>query len=426
MKLTNLTVLCGLMVFTGTNGCVEHNSDAPSVGDGQVAAAAEAIEGDQGGGPPQEHKLVPEPYDIDAQLGFATDIDGDTAIVGAYRDDAAGEDAGAAHVFVRSGDQWVQQDKLVPDDLGESNYFGVSVAIDGDTAIVGANCGGAEDGGTGNCDDSPGAAYVFVRQGTSWTLQQKLKAMDDDPGDRFGRDVTIDGDTAVIGAHGDDLGGTNAGAVYVFKRTCGVWTEQLKIPGLGYKHQFGRAVKLENDKLIVGAPGRSYSSGAAYVHYRHADGPDQWGLVKEITYWKSNTGFGYDVDMSGDTVIVGFGWRWGARVYVRDLGGADNWGHQQDFVYEDVIDNRDVAIDGDVAVVGAPHADSQRGQARVWHRVQGTWTEQQVLAPSDPQAYSHFGISVAVSGSNILVGRTNIAEEGHVNKHDGAYIYPAR
>ena len=156
---------------------------------------------------------------LTASDGAATDsfgnsvaLSGDTALVGALGGDVgAFADQGSAYVFVRSGATWTQQQKLVASDGAYSDQFGVSVALSGDTALVGAP---SDDVGA---NANQGSAYVFVRNGATWAEQQKLTASDGAADDLFGIAVTLSGDTALVGAHSDDVGANaNQGSAYVF------------------------------------------------------------------------------------------------------------------------------------------------------------------------------------------------------------------
>ena len=168
------------------------------------------------------------------QFGTTVGLSGDTAVVGAFLDDhAGGMWAGSAYVFVRGGTTWSEQAKLTASDAEASDRFGRSVAVSGDTVVVGAfqdDHSGVEDAGS---------AYVFVRSGTTWSEQAKLTAGDAaelpfgpplPPGDRFGYSLALSGDTAVVGAHHDSVGGDfYAGSAYVFVRGGTTWTEQAKL-----------------------------------------------------------------------------------------------------------------------------------------------------------------------------------------------------
>jgi hypothetical protein len=146
------------------------------------------------------------------EFGISTSVSGDTVLVGAVN---KAQLAGAAYVFVRSGASWVQQAKLTASDAAAGDTFGVSVSIDGDTAIIGAN------GKSGK-----GAAYVFVRSAGAWSQQAKLNAADGAAGDNFGISVAANGDTAVVTANGKNSG---QGAAYVFIRSGATWTQQAKL-----------------------------------------------------------------------------------------------------------------------------------------------------------------------------------------------------
>ena len=169
-------------------------------------------------------------------------VSGATVVVGAPNDDDNGSNSGSAYVFVRSGISWSQQAKLTASDAAAFDFFGVSVAISGDTAVVGANF----DDGKGV--DS-GSAYVFVRSGTTWTEQAKLTASDAAALDQFGIEVSISGDTAVVGAFSDDDSGSRSGSAYVFVHSGATWTEQAKLTAsdAAIDDRFGRSVSVSGD-----------------------------------------------------------------------------------------------------------------------------------------------------------------------------------
>jgi FG-GAP repeat protein len=155
----------------------------------------------------EQVKLTAGEAAADDFFGWSVSVSGDTAVVGA-RFDAA---AGSAYVFVRSGTTWTEQQELTASDAAAGDEFGYSVAVSGNTAVVGA-IGNDDVGG------SSGSAYVFVRSGTTWTEQDKLTASDAAAGDQFGISVAVSGDTAVVGAFGNDDAGDASGSAYVFKR----------------------------------------------------------------------------------------------------------------------------------------------------------------------------------------------------------------
>jgi hypothetical protein len=186
-------------------------------------------------------------------LGGSVAVDGDTALVG-----APGElPAGAVHVFVRSGTSWTEQAVLTAGGAVAGARFGHSVSLNGDTALI-----GAERDEAGGIDS--GSAYVFLRSGASWTEEAKLTAPDGAAGDQFGYSVSLDGDMALVGIRGDNL---SPGYAYLFARNETTWTEKGKLePGDGEAgDQFGTAVSLSGVAALLGASGDGAFVGSAYV-----------------------------------------------------------------------------------------------------------------------------------------------------------------
>ena len=299
---------------------------------------------------------------VNDQFGGAVAVSGDTVVIGARledssttgvnstpNDDGTAADAGAAYVFVRNGTTWSQQAYLKPVAIGTTqtgDQFGISVAVSGDTVVVGAN---GEDSSTTGVNSTPnesasssGAAYVFGRSGTVWTQQAYLKpgaVGTTQAGDNFGTSVAVSGDTVVVGANGEDssttgvnsspndVGSANtSGAAYIFKRNGTTWSEQayLKPAAVGTTQAadaFGRSVAVSGDTVVVGANGEdsstlglnstpdesASSSGAAYVFGRSGTVWTQHVYLKPVAIGTTQTDdlFGISVAMSGDTVVVG-------------------------------------------------------------------------------------------------------------------------
>jgi hypothetical protein len=154
----------------------------------------------------EQQKLLATDGAADDSFGRSVAISGDTVIVGADQTDDAGLDSGSAYVFVRSGGVWTEQQKLLASDGAADDWFGRSVAISGDGAGRNYEAAGLDSG----------SAYVFVRSGGVWTEQQKLLATDGAELDGFGNSVAISGDTAIVGAWDNDDAGTNSGSAYVY------------------------------------------------------------------------------------------------------------------------------------------------------------------------------------------------------------------
>jgi FG-GAP repeat len=204
-------------------------------------------------------------YDL---FGISVAISGDYALIGAqYADIGSNADQGAAYVFVRSGRTWAQQAKFAPGDGAESDWFGESVAISGDYAVIGAS---HDDVSYINFNSDQGSAYIFARSGTTWTLQAKLTASDGAARDFFGTGVAISGDYAIVGAaykkNGD---ASEQGAAYVFKRSGTGWSQQRKITDNSPAYtQNGQSVGLSNGSFIIGGP---YFQGKGKVSFGTID-----------------------------------------------------------------------------------------------------------------------------------------------------------
>ncbi len=382
------------------------------------------------------------------RFGISVAVSGDTAVVGADLEDAGGAWAGAAYVFQRDeggAGNWGEVVKLTASDAQASDLFGGSVAVSGDTAVVGACC---EDAG----GLSAGAAYVFQRDeggADNWGEVKKLTASDAQAFANFGS-VAVSGDTAVVGASGVNLGG----AAYVFQRDEGGadnWGEVTKLTASDAQggDQFGANVAVSGDTAVVGASGEDAggsAAGAVYVFQRDEGGAGNWGEVEKLTASdaQADDSFGgrLGVAVSGDAAVVGAreedaGGRNAGAAYVfqRDEGGADNWGEMTKLTASDAKGGDEfassVAVSGDTAVVGAwwedawsPNINFNAGAAYVFQRDQGgagNWGELTKLTASDLQAGDWFGASVAVAGDTAVVGA--LGEDAGGDTAGAAYVF---
>ena len=367
-------------------------------------------------------------------FGSAVGISGDTIVVGASGEDSnqttitngttasadnSANEAGAAYVFVRSGTTWTQQAYLKAPNAGGGDEFGSAVAISGDTIVVGAyiedsNQTTITNGTTASADNSApqaGAAYIFVRSGTTWTQEAYLKAPNAESGDVFGRAVAISGDTIVVGALGEDSNQTTitngtiasadnsaneAGAAYVFVRSGTTWTQQayLKAPNVGGGDEFGSAVAISGDTIVVGASGEDSNqttitngtiasaddsaneAGAAYVFVRSGTTWTQQAYLKAPNA-ENGDFFGRTVAVSGDTIVIG-------------ASAEDS--------------NQTTITNGTSA--SSDNSASGAGAAYVFVRSGGTWTQQAYLKAPNAESGDSFGQPVAVSGGTIVVGAT--------------------
>jgi hypothetical protein len=365
-------------------------------------------------------------------FGNSVAISGDTIVVGARIEssnqttitngttassDNSAYEAGAAYVFRRTGNNWVNEAYLKAPNAEENDFFGYSVSISGDTIVVGAV---AEDSnqttitngtitvnGTG-ADDS-GSAYVFRRTGNTWTNEAYLKAPNAEGGDSFGVSVTISGDTIVVGAtgeasnqttitNGNTTSGNNSstisGAAYVFRRTGNIWTNEayLKAPNADADDFFGSSVSISGDTIAVGSPNEdsnqttitngttassdnsSSDSGAVYVFKRNRT---TW--TNEAYLKAPNAGpwdwFGYSISISGDTVVVG--------------------AHREAST-QTTITNGSTASSNNLAIY--------TGAAYIFRRTDSTWISEAYIKAPNSDYNDHFGYSVNISGERIVVG----------------------
>jgi len=309
-----------------------------------------------------------------AQFGWSVAATRDLAVVGASHD-ATGTKSGSAYLYARSLDgsnTWTQIKKLLPSDGQNLDEFGTAVAISGDTIAVGARL--RDDKGT----DS-GAVYVFTRnQGGAdqWGFVKKLLATDGTANDQFGTAVAISGDNVIVGAPLANVSGSfNAGASYVFARNQGganQWGQVKKLVASDTSNSdhFGGAVSISVDTVVVGAPVSGGGGGAAYVYMRNQGGADQWGFMKKIVPSDvSNGQFGTAVSISGDLIAAsapllnasGLGDSGAAYVFARNQNGANQWGQVKRLLSSDLGASdhfgSSLAINADALVVGAQLAD---------------------------------------------------------------------
>ena len=249
----------------------------------------------------QQAKLVASDGGSIDYFGQSVSLSGDTVVIGAHGDNDNGITSGSAYVFTLIGGVWTQQAKILPDDGAADNWFGFSVSLSGDTAILGA-WGESDNNGSGS-------AYVFRRSDGAWTQQAKLLSDDGAELDRFGYRVSISGDTALIGAHYRDDNGTNSGAAYVFTRSEGVWTQQAKLLASdGAAHDwFGNSVSIIADTAVIGAwrgADNGADSGSAYVFKRNGG---VWTQQAKLlpSDGEDNEKFGWSVSVIGDTAVIG-------------------------------------------------------------------------------------------------------------------------
>lgn len=245
--------------------------------------------------------LTPSERKPDDAFGYGVAVSGDTVVVGANGGNVApSTEAGAAYVFTRTGGVWSEQAKLTARDGRADDGFGYRVAVSDDTAVVSAINGEVGDG----MDE--GSAYVFTRTGSTWTEHAELGAVDGSPRDSFGESIAIAGETVVVGAPFDDVGlNPKQGSAYVFTRRAGVWTQEAKVtappPDGDVRDFFGRSVAVTPDTVAIGAH-FDEDGGSVYVFQRDRE---RWSAPRRFTASDGGGLLGNSVGLSGHTVIAG-------------------------------------------------------------------------------------------------------------------------
>ena len=371
-------------------------------------------------------------------FGGAIDMDGEWIVTGASGDDDAASSSGSAFVFRRNGGLWDFQQKLVASDAAFADFFGTSVAVSGDWIIVGAS--GRDDNGSGS-----GTAYVFEWTGTDWVERQKLVPDDIATGDAFGAAVAMSADGAVLGARLDDCADatSNCGGAYVFRLAGGVWSQEAKLvaPGGLSGDTFGNTVAMDGNVAAVTAVSADCllgggTCGAAFM-FRHDGANWDNGFKLTASDQTAGDGFGTSVAVDSGRVIIGAkgvdcglsfvncgaaylyefdgnSWTDEVRLTARIQSEADAFGQS-------------VGISGDLAVVGVQKDDCAGGIADcgslvVFRRdtTDGIWSQDNKLSSTSPVEGARFGQSVAIEGTRAAVGA---ARDSCLNASDCGAVY---
>jgi hypothetical protein len=347
-------------------------------------------------------------------LGYSVAVSGSAIVVGApiHPYSPPNQGPGAAYLFVQSGGTWSQQAELTASDGVAGDQFGSSVAMDGSTIVVGAPLHAIGS----NQIPGQGAAYVFVQSGGTWTQQTELTASDGASWDFFGNSIAVNGSTVVVGAVYHKALGINEpgpGAAYVFVANGGTWSQQAELTASdGFSDElFGASVGVSGSTAIVGATrqtvGMNVNQGAAYVFVQSGG---TWSQQAELTAAEGTAydSFGASVAVSSNTALVGAPLQGAAYVFV-NTGGT--WSEQAQLTVPGGTQNQFgtcVAVSGSTAVVGANGqtvgSNVSQGAAYVFVQSGGTWSQQAELTASDGAQIDLFGMSVAVSGSTVVVG----------------------
>jgi len=324
-----------------------------------------------------EQKIVALDAAAGDDFGESVALWGDTLVVGAPGANSSATNAGAVYIYTRVGTVWTQEGaRLVPPELAASDCFGGAVGLEQDLLV-----GGAAFHDTGLLNGT-GSAYVFSRSGTVWTQEAELLASDADQFDQFGKAVAAGTDRVLIGTPRDDDLGTNSGSAYVFARTGTVWAEEAKLNssnGSGVD-AFGTSVSLDLDRIVIGAPfadRTTVTPGSAYVFERTGSNWAEVAILMSIDFSPGDR-FGHSVDCNADTIVVG--------------APMDN------------------------------HLGVSMGSCYIFERHPTGWVQDHKLNPQVGEVFDEFGQSVATDATSIVVG--SWLDEDAAGLHQGsAYAF---
>lgn len=398
-----------------------------------------------------EVKLVAADPEKDADMGRSVAIEGDLVAVGAGAD----ESDGAVYLFRRLGKSYIQEAKLICPDDQDGAEFGRSVAIKGDMVIVGARFADVSQESGTEADlveiiPRAGAVYVFKELQGEWRCRQKINPPVPDEGSNFGRAIALQGDRLIVTARKQESDAEDDGTAYAYAFREGRWTYQLEIspssnPADGA--YFGQSIVLRGNLMVIGARndandivddnGNPVLSGAIYV-FRRIRG--DWTQIAKMTPTDGETDdqYGFSVAMAGDTIAVGArranpeGAEDAGAAYVytvkenavtlatkltaSDADGGDEFGQA-------------VAMAGDVIAVGARRADiggnNKQGAIYLFRRTGGEWKEFKKLTASDGMAGDEFGYSLAAFGNRMVTG-AHFAPVSGFKKAGAAYVIPLK
>jgi hypothetical protein len=402
-----------------------------------VACGAAYVFKNESGNWVQQAKFVPDVPDNDDMFGKILKMDGDYALVTAYNDDDMGNNAGAAYIYKRmTDDNWAFQDKLYAADAAAFDIFGVAADINGDRAIVGAF--GDDDNGFFS-----GSAYVFVRQGDEWVQEAKLLPSDGDTDDKFGRSVAISEDFAVVCGVLDDDNGEESGSVYIFRRNGSVWNQEVKITASdgAANDRFGRSISIAGDYVAISAAQKDEhgldGSGSAYV-FKYEDG--QWIQQSKLVPDDLGEGdlMGYCIASNEDFVAIS------AHLndeMAPDAGAfylfhrnGDQWSEAAKVTAEvpHEMDHFGICVDisGNTLICGAPLDQSEEGvecgtvylyDLQQYVAVQEVEVEAMSVFPNPVRQLLHFKTNEELTGAMITVFEVD-GKMLFNNKLNGAFL----
>jgi hypothetical protein len=361
--------------------------------------------------PASEQKIIASDGAASDYYGYRIAMSGDYAIVGAYADDDNGNASGSAYMLHRNASGWYESQKILASDTAADDQFGYMVDMSGDYVIIGAHYD--DYGGT-----NTGSAYIFRRLGNTWFQEQRINASDKADSDYFGAAVSISGEYAIVGAYADDDKGTTSGSAYIFKRDGASWTQEQKLTASdgAASDYFGYAVSISGDYVIVGAKeddDHFSNTGSAYIFQRNGT---NWTQEAKLTASDGYGGddFGVSVSISGDYVLVGAQYNdaiasnSGAAYIFKRTGAL--WSQVAKLVADDGgVNNyfgRNVSIRDDYAIVAAYGHDTpvtDAGAAYIYKRIDSDWIQIKKLTSSDVETSDRLGAGLAIDNGYAFV-----------------------
>jgi hypothetical protein len=379
-----------------------------------------------------KQKLFADEIESFDYFGYSVSVNGDKALIGARGDDDLKSASGAAFVFELNNDVWQQKQKLLPSDGIELGLFGYSVNLISNRAYIGSP-------GIDSTNNYNGAVYVFDYDDISWNQTKKITATDGELNDQFGYSIATFENSLFVGSLLDDDNGINSGSVYFLKYDTFDWVEFQKLDSntnIGAMNDnFGRSVSFQGNRALIGAPGddeRGNFSGSAYIFDRINN---DWVLTQKLTptSLQDQDDFGFSVSLDGNRAVIGSpqqgifnGIQGGGKVYVYELIG-DTWIEKQKL---EAIDSSagnkfgySVSLLGDTLAVGS-HQDGA-GSTYIFDYESGNWNQTQKLIANDGVNGDKFGISISLDINKLVIGaeRDRLTELGTSTRIGSAYVF---
>ncbi|MBN1782649.1 choice-of-anchor D domain-containing protein [bacterium] len=362
-----------------------------------------------------ESDILPEIRRSGDQFGWSISTFDKFLIVGARQDEDIADNAGAAYIFKKEDDTWRQQSKLKAIDGTNADLFGSSVSISDSHSVIGAP-------GNLYAQGKKGSVYVFKYSNNAWLQTQKLEAYDGVDGDEFGVSVDMSGVYIVVGSHGDDDKGENSGSVYIYKFDSENWNFVQKITASdGRKNDgFGNDVAIHGNHIIVGVNNYdSPRSTPVYIYRLMADGWIEQTRIKPADA-VVNDCFGCSVDIDDNHACIGaFRQNTGiGAVYIYRLNDT-NWVACPKLTPPDPVFHQffgeSVSLSENLLIIGSPNNEES---VYIYHKNNLDWSLLTKLNASDRLGRDYFGIAVSINDNAALIGAP------YYNHHRGkVYVY---